>query len=113
VQRRFSLLYTIFFPLIHAIIEAESIFVHMMSLSFVTETLGLFFSTLSAFCFASPIIFQTDREIASMASTVVGGNEDLKKSFAKSRDYGIFGTIALVMGVIFQSLSLWLQLVGM
>jgi hypothetical protein len=69
----------------------------MTSLSFVTETLGLFFSTLSAFCFASPIIFQTDREIASMASTVVGGNEDLKKSFAKSRDYGIYGTVALVM----------------
>ena len=84
----------------------------MPSLSFITETLGLFFSTLSAFCFASPIIFQTDAEIAGMASTRVGGNEDLKKSFAKSRDYGIYGTVALVMGVIFQSLSLWLQLIG-
>jgi hypothetical protein len=85
----------------------------MESLSFITETLGLFFSTLSAFCFASPIIFQTDIEIAIMDSTVVGGNEDLKKSFTKSRDYGIYGTVALVMGVVFQSLSLWLQTIGM
>jgi hypothetical protein len=81
----------------------------MIPLSALFAFLGLLLSVISAGLFAYPIMFQTNAEIGSISSTCVEENPDLIKSMKKARDFARYGIFFLVLGTIFQFISIWLQ----